>query len=49
MALIDKHMVRAQCIIMPLTLEKLKGCIAFPLSVHASVRGSVAKFIKIQF
>ena len=36
-------------VIMPLTLEKLKWHIAFGLSVCASVRAPVTKFIKIQF
>ena len=34
---------------MPPTLEKLKGHIAFDLSVCACIRLSVTKFIKIQF
>ena len=33
----------------PPTLGKLKGHIAFGLSMHASVRASVTKFIKIQY
>ena len=33
----------------PPTLEKLKGHIAFGLSMHASARASVTKFIKIQY
>ena len=49
-------MVQTLCVvdyyslIMPPTLEKLKGHIAFGLSVRPSVRPSVlSKFIKIQF
>ena len=34
---------------MPPTLEKLKGHIAFGVSVRPCVRASVTKFIKIQF
>ena len=36
-------------VVMPPTLEKLKGHIAFGSSVRASVRASATKFIKMQF